>query len=120
MGSVKGTVFITGGAGYIGSHCIVELLEAGYDIVVADNLTNSIGGKNHIFSFINFHNFVTYPISSFMEIFYKGPQKPAGLRRVEEMTGKTIHFYNCDLLDEESIDSVFKKVRQTFYLKFSI
>ncbi|WP_306141650.1 UDP-glucose 4-epimerase GalE [Roseibium sp. MMSF_3412] len=35
------TVLITGGAGYIGSHCGVAFLEAGYDIVVIDNLSNS-------------------------------------------------------------------------------
>jgi len=34
-------VFVTGGAGYIGSHTVVELLEAGHDVVVADNLSNS-------------------------------------------------------------------------------
>ncbi len=34
-------VLVTGGAGYIGSHTCVELVEAGYDIVVADNLSNS-------------------------------------------------------------------------------
>ena len=34
-------VLITGGAGYIGSHTCVELLEAGYDVVVIDNLCNS-------------------------------------------------------------------------------
>lgn len=34
-------ILVTGGAGYIGSHTCVELLEAGYDIVVVDNLTNS-------------------------------------------------------------------------------
>jgi len=34
-------ILVTGGAGYIGSHTCVELLENGYDIVVADNLTNS-------------------------------------------------------------------------------
>jgi UDP-glucose 4-epimerase len=33
-------IFVTGGAGYIGSHSCVELLEKGYDIVVADNLQN--------------------------------------------------------------------------------
>ena len=32
---------VTGGAGYIGSHTCVELLESGYDVVVVDNLCNS-------------------------------------------------------------------------------
>ena len=35
------SVLVCGGAGYIGSHTCVELLNAGYDIVVADNLSNS-------------------------------------------------------------------------------
>lgn len=34
-------VLVTGGAGYIGSHTCVELLNAGYDVVVVDNLSNS-------------------------------------------------------------------------------
>ncbi|GGD73245.1 UDP-glucose 4-epimerase GalE [Paenibacillus nasutitermitis] len=34
-------ILVTGGAGYIGSHTCVELLEAGYEIVVVDNYTNS-------------------------------------------------------------------------------
>lgn len=34
-------VLVTGGAGYIGSHTCVELLQAGYDVVVVDNLANS-------------------------------------------------------------------------------
>lgn len=34
-------ILVTGGAGYIGSHTIVELLEAGHDVVVIDNLCNS-------------------------------------------------------------------------------
>ncbi len=34
-------IFVTGGAGYIGSHTCLELLNAGHDIVVADNLMNS-------------------------------------------------------------------------------
>lgn len=37
----KKTVLISGGAGYIGSHTAVELINAGYDVVVIDNLTNS-------------------------------------------------------------------------------
>jgi len=35
------TILVTGGAGYIGSHACVELLNAGYDVIVVDNLSNS-------------------------------------------------------------------------------
>ena len=35
------TVLVTGGAGYIGSHACVALQEAGYQVVVLDNLVNS-------------------------------------------------------------------------------
>ena len=35
------TILVAGGAGYIGSHTCVELLNAGYDVVVVDNLYNS-------------------------------------------------------------------------------
>lgn len=34
-------ILVTGGAGYIGSHTCVELLNAGYDVVIIDNLSNS-------------------------------------------------------------------------------
>ena len=34
-------ILVTGGAGYIGSHTVVELQNAGYDVVVIDNLANS-------------------------------------------------------------------------------
>ena len=34
-------ILVTGGAGYIGSHTCVELLEAGYDVVIVDNLYNA-------------------------------------------------------------------------------
>ena len=34
-------ILVTGGAGYIGSHTCVELQNAGYDVVVLDNLSNS-------------------------------------------------------------------------------
>ncbi len=35
------TILVTGGAGYIGSHTCLELLQAGYEVVVVDNLSNS-------------------------------------------------------------------------------
>lgn len=39
--SNQGTILVTGGAGYIGSHTCVELLASGYDVVIVDNLSNS-------------------------------------------------------------------------------
>ncbi len=53
------TVLLTGGAGYIGSHTAIELFESGYDVVIADNFSNSkpevlnriekISGKKPVF-----------------------------------------------------------------------
>ncbi|SOE64680.1 UDP-galactose 4-epimerase [Burkholderia sp. YR290] len=39
--TTKGTILVTGGAGFIGSHTCVELLNSDYDVVVIDNLVNS-------------------------------------------------------------------------------
>ena len=69
------TILVTGGAGYIGSHTCVELLNAGYDVVVVDNLCNSCRES---------------------------------LKRVEEITGKKLTFYEVDLLDEPALDAVFQ------------
>ena len=38
---MKQTILVTGGTGFIGSHTTVELMEAGYDVVIVDNLSNS-------------------------------------------------------------------------------
>ena len=38
---MKQMVLVSGGAGYIGCHTTVELIAAGYDVVIADNLSNA-------------------------------------------------------------------------------
>jgi len=43
------TILVTGGTGYIGSHTCVELINAGYDVVIIDNLSNS---KKEVVSYI--------------------------------------------------------------------
>lgn len=56
---MKGKILVTGGTGYIGSHTVVELQAAGYEVVIIDNLSNSnkdvlkgiekISGKQPVF-----------------------------------------------------------------------
>lgn len=67
-------ILITGGAGYIGSHTCVELLKAGYELVVVDNLSNS---------------------------------KPDVIQRIQQIAGKSLVFYEVDLLEKEQLDVIF-------------
>lgn len=69
-------ILVTGGAGYIGSHTCVELIESGFEIVIVDNFSNS---------------------------------SELSIRRVEEITGKTIRFYEVDLLDKKALRNVFER-----------
>ena len=41
LGGIIMAILVTGGAGYIGSHTVVELQNAGYDVVVLNNLRNA-------------------------------------------------------------------------------
>jgi len=50
-GSSLDCILVTGGAGYIGSHTVIEVISAGYSAVVVDNLCNSSFG---MFAFL-FH-----------------------------------------------------------------
>ena len=68
------SILVAGGAGYIGSHTSVELLEAGYEVVVVDNLYNA---------------------------------SEESLKRVEKITGKTVTFYEADILDKEALNKIF-------------
>lgn len=70
------SILVTGGAGFIGSHTCVELLNAGYEVVVVDNLYNA---------------------------------SKESLKRVEEITGKSVKFYEADIRDKEAMNAVFDK-----------
>lgn len=41
MSKCKSTILVTGGAGFIGSHTVVELINSGYEVIIVDNLSNS-------------------------------------------------------------------------------
>lgn len=79
-------ILVTGGAGYIGSHTCVELLNNDYEVVVVDNLYNSC---------------------------------EEALRRVEKITGKTLTFYEGDLLDQDMLETVFEKERPEAVIHFA-
>lgn len=68
-------ILVAGGAGYIGSHTCVELLNRGYEVVVIDNLYNS---------------------------------SEVALERVQEITGKSLKFYEGDVLNREDLDPIFE------------
>ena len=44
-------ILVTGGAGYIGSHTVVELIDAGYDVVIIDNFVNAFTGQSLLSNF---------------------------------------------------------------------
>ncbi|XP_053208241.1 UDP-glucose 4-epimerase-like [Panonychus citri] len=77
-------ILVTGGAGFVGSHCVLTLLEANYEIIVMDNLSNAICTE------IN-QNCL-----------------PESLRRIELLTSKKVKFFNTDLLDERGIGQIFR------------
>ena len=68
------SILVTGGAGYIGSHTVLTLLDRDEDVVVVDNLVNS---------------------------------SRESLRRIEEMTGKKVKFYEADVRDRDAMDRLF-------------
>lgn len=100
---MENTILVTGGAGYIGSHACVELLQADYKVVVVDNLSNSkaeslqrvqaITGKKLLFHQADIRDaqalddiFTETPISSVMHF--------AGLKAVGESCQQPLAYYH--------------------------
>ncbi|MCA7998179.1 UDP-glucose 4-epimerase GalE [Burkholderia metallica] len=104
--TAKGTILVTGGAGYIGSHTAVELLDNGYDVVIVDNLVNSkaesvrrierITGKTPAFHQVDVCDeaalakvFDAHPITGTIHF--------AALKAVGESVAKPLEYYQNNL-----------------------
>ncbi len=100
------TMLVTGGTGYIGSHTAIELIQAGYDVVIADNLSNSkksvmdrlkqITDKDIPFEQIDFCDkptvtklFKSYKIDGVIHF--------AGLKAVGESVAKPLEYYRNNI-----------------------
>ena len=99
---LKKTILVTGGTGFIGSHTCVALLEAGYDVLVLDNLSNSCASVVHSIQMICGREptfiegdirdqallnklFETYPVAAVIHF--------AGLKAVGESVEKPLEYY---------------------------
>ena len=111
-------VLITGGAGYIGSHTCVELLNSGYDIVVMDNYSNSspdVIGKIETISGKKFPAYACDMLDcdGFEKIFKENKIDAvihfAGLKAVGESVQKPLEYYNNNLTGTLNLLRLMKK-----------
>ncbi len=100
------TILVTGGAGFIGSHCCVELLESGYEVIIMDNLSNSkeesvnrirqITGKS-----VTFYRTDMLDLPGMEQIFANHSIDAvihfAGLKAVGESVAKPLEYYHNNL-----------------------
>ena len=99
-------ILVTGGAGFIGSHTVVELLNAGYDVVIMDNFSNSkpealnrirkITGKE-----FGFYEADMLDLAAMDRIFEENKIDAvihfAGLKAVGESVAKPIEYYHNNI-----------------------
>ena len=111
-------ILVTGGCGYIGSHTCVELLNAGYDVVIADNLYNSkavvldrietITGRRPVFYQIDICD-----AGALEELFSKETIDAvihfAGYKAVGESTRMPIEYYRNNLDSTLTLTDVMRK-----------
>ncbi len=100
-------ILVTGGAGYIGSHTCIEMIKAGHEVVVIDNLDNSneealrraeeIAGKK-----IKFYEADVRDMAALEQIFSENEIEAvihfAGLKAVGESVAKPIEYYDNNLI----------------------
>ena len=126
-------IIVTGGAGYIGSHTCLELLDAGYELVVVDNLSNSkfeallrvqgITGRNLIFHEMDIRDkqslkavFSLYDVDAVVHF--------AGLKSVAESVQNPLRYFNnnvsgtialCEVMAEHGVRKLVFSSSATVY-----
>ena len=126
-------ILVTGGAGYIGSHTCVELLDAGYEVTVVDNLSNSkeeslrrvekITGKK-----MAFHRVDLLDRDGLSSVFGRRPVDAvihfAGLKAVGESVNAPLRYYHnnvtgtvtlCEVMNEHGIRNLVFSSSATVY-----
>ncbi len=127
------TILVTGGAGYIGSHTCVELLNAGYEVVVVDNLCNSskkalerveqITGKS-----LKFYKVDLLDAPALTKVFDEEKIDAvihfAGLKAVGESVAKPLEYYHnnitgtlilCDVMRKHGVKNIIFSSSATVY-----
>lgn len=126
-------ILVTGGAGYIGSHTCVELLNAGYDICVADNLSNSFEEALNRVKKITSKDFKFYKIdlldynaldNVFSENKIDAVIHFAGLKAVGESVSIPLKYYHnnitgtlnlCDIMSRHNVKKLVFSSSATVY-----
>ncbi|WP_047150848.1 UDP-glucose 4-epimerase GalE [Aneurinibacillus tyrosinisolvens] len=111
-------VLVTGGAGYIGSHTCVELLNAGYDIIVVDNLSNSNPESLNRIREITKKDFKFYEVdlldkNSLENVFVENSIEAvihfAGLKAVGESVEMPLYYYHNNITGTLILCELMKK-----------
>ena len=112
-------ILVTGGAGFIGSHTCVELLNAGYDVVIADNLVNSKEKTIDAIKKITKKDVKFYKIDltdkeELNKLFDENPDINsvihfAALKAVGESVEKPIEYYTNNLVSTLNLVDVMRK-----------
>ena len=126
-------VLVTGGAGYIGSHTCVELLNNHYDIIVVDNLSNSKREALHRVREITGKEFSFYQVdlldkNEVEKIFYENEIDAvihfAGMKAVGESVSIPLHYYHnnvtgtlvlCEVMEKYGVNKIVFSSSATVY-----
>jgi UDP-glucose 4-epimerase len=112
------TILVTGGAGYIGSHTVVSLLERGFDVVIADDLSNSspaaiatlerLAGRT-----VSFHEVDLTDLEALEAVFAAHPIDAvihfAGLKAVGESVEQPLRYYRTNLVSTMNLVEVMAR-----------